>query len=732
MKPSVSRFVVLASLSLAVSSHRASAVAYTWINGESNFIWDNVALNWADDDSEEVWIDGNAAILDNLAPGAITVEGTRTISGLTTLAAGYSIKGGSIALGVPATPFEINNQITINSAITGGTNGILKTGAGSLVLGGGLGNSFSGPIEVNAGRVSNANGASLKNVSSPISVASGATFNAQQNFDANAVANAFTLSGNGSGYDGQGALNIATNVNVTGPVTLLTDVKITHDWNAGTISGTVTGADKNLLLTNLQSGQPGMAINGNISLGSGGITIQSSAGAGLVTLGGTNAYSGGTKIGVGGLVVTKGGALGSGNVTFTVGSTLRGGATLSLPNEVVIDSGINATLSAVSGAVFTHAGALTGSGTLAVSGPGSVMLSGGLANTFSGPITVSSGRLGCVNGSSMKNIPGTITVASGATFDAQQAFEATNIATNFMIGGTGSGISGGQGALNLQGNANLTGAVTLTADTKITHDWNTGVISGPVSGTNTSLQLATLVNTQPGLTISGPVSLGSGGITTTGAGGTASIALTGTLSYTGETKVETGTLSLSGNARLNDASTVRIASGAVLDLGFSGTDTVAALYLGGNLMPEGTYGSLASDATNKSADFAGSGVLSVGASASTYSGWAASHAGGQTSELDFDGDGVANAVEYFMGVTAAGFTPTPTLVGNAITWPKDPAAVATYVVETSTNLKDEVIAGDGGWAPVAAGVVDHGTSVTYTSVPGAPKCFIRLKVAVTP
>lgn len=85
-----------------------------------------------------------------------------------------------------------------------------------------------------------------------------------------------------------------------------------------------------------------------------------------------------------------------------------------------------------------------------------------------------------------------------------------------------------------------------------------------------------------------------------------------------------------------------------------------------------------------------------------------------------------------MGETGSTFTPNPSLIGGTVTWPRDPTALATYTVQTSTNLMDEVVPGDGGWAPATTGVVDDGTSVTFTPLPGDPKLFVRLQVTVAP
>jgi fibronectin-binding autotransporter adhesin len=466
--------------------------------------------------------------------------------------------------------------------------------------------------------------------------------------------------------------------------------------------------------------------------GAAGMTL-TKTGGGTQTLTAANTYSGGTILSGGILNYGNASALSSGPISFTGNSTLQAGVGIAttLANAVSVASGITGTLD-TNGNTTTLSGALTGDGSFTKSGTGSLTLSGGLANTLTGAINITAGTVQVTDGLSITNMPGTITVASGAGFYYSKNFASGNNLPNAIIL-SGPGTGGSFGALNLYGNVNATGPITLAADATISHSFNNATISNSITGTDRNLTLRTTESGQPGLVISAPISLGTGGITVQGVAnsGLFSIKLSGNNSYTGETRVISGTLMLSGNARINDSSTVRIDTGAVLHLDFEGTDTVGALYLPGdpNPKPNGTYGSLTSSATNKSADFAGDGILQVGGGSNNYASWAASQAppvtGGENG--DDDNDGVKNLVEYAL----VNGGERGVLSGNTITFTKRGAPYGndlTYVIETSETLS-------GSWTPaVTHGPAQLGSPISYdlAPAPGTPKKFARLKVVKTP
>lgn len=146
------------------------------------------------------------------------------------------------------------------------------------------------------------------------------------------------------------------------------------------------------------------------------------------------------------------------------------------------------------------------------------------------------------------------------------------------------------------------------------------------------------------ITIAQPL-VGSGALTKQGTG---TLTLSGGNSYSGNTTVSAGTLTLT-TPYLADASTVTITAGAVLSLSHSATDQVGALIIGGVSQPAGIY-----DATSNPGVITGTGKLQVsGGSASAYDTWIAGYPsiplGDRGPAADPDNDGYNNAAEFALG-----------------------------------------------------------------------------------
>lgn len=97
----------------------------------------------------------------------------------------------------------------------------------------------------------------------------------------------------------------------------------------------------------------------------------------------------------------------------------------------------------------------------------------------------------------------------------------------------------------------------------------------------------------------------NGSLTMTGLETNASLRLEGVNTYTGDTTVTAGILSIN-NAYLADTSSVYLTSGARFDLDFIGTDVIGELYLGGVAQGPGEY-----DASTDPTFFTGTGSLIV-------------------------------------------------------------------------------------------------------------------------
>ena len=113
-----------------------------------------------------------------------------------------------------------------------------------------------------------------------------------------------------------------------------------------------------------------------------------------------------------------------------------------------------------------------------------------------------------------------------------------------------------------------------------------------------------------------------------------SLALTGAKSYTGDTRVLDGTLSIDTDF-LADAADVYLTSTAILDLNFGSLatiDTIDSLFINGVSQATGTWGRVGSGAMFESALFTGDGLLLV----STQ----------ETLGGDFDDNGKVNGADF--------------------------------------------------------------------------------------
>lgn len=142
---------------------------------------------------------------------------------------------------------------------------------------------------------------------------------------------------------------------------------------------------------------------------------------------------------------------------------------------------------------------------------------------------------------------------------------------------------------------------------------------------------------------SNPVSF-IGSLTKIGAG---TLTLSNANTYSGSTTVSGGILSLTQPNTSNNLSSISIATGAVLDLAFSGADIVDKLFLNGVQQPAGVYGS-----GNGGGRITGVGMLSVASGpASVFGSWIAGFGlavADQEPLDDPDNDGIRNLLEFVL------------------------------------------------------------------------------------
>jgi len=283
----------------------------------------------------------------------------------------------------------------------------------------------------------------------------------------------------------------------------------------------------------------------------------------------------------------------------------------------------------------------------------------------------------------------TTITGSGATFGNSTVRNLT------LNGGTLRNITGGNLTVTGLGNSTQARANVILGSNGGTFNADSATVGNIILGGNTTLS-------------------GNGSLTKTGVG-TLSISAP---AYAGNTTISEGKVSLSAANAANEASTVSIASGAVLELNFVGNDTVDKLFLNATQQPSGTYTS-----ADVSGAFAGNGSLVVTSgpvvsdttppAAPTVSLLAASDTGSSSSDL------ITNLTTPTIVVVLNGTGPSAPLAGdvvklfNGATQVASATLVAGDISTGSVNLTSSVLAP--GSLPLTATVTDAANNVSTAS-----------------
>jgi fibronectin-binding autotransporter adhesin len=350
--------------------------------------------------------------------GSLTLDNGLTPAGVTVSAGNHTISAPVILNSTLGATVGAGLNLQISGAVSG-SGGVNKAGAGILDLTGN--NSFSGNVNVVAGILGFANSSSLGS-------------------------GTLTLSGGALRYDTGNTADISSKV-------------ITFGINGATID---------------TNGNSLTLVNPIGNAGSGSFT---KSGAGVLTLGAANTYTGQTFVTGGSLRISANANLGdpaTGAKLTLDGSVLVPTTTLTLDNaganaRALAIGGSGAEINVGTGLGLTVPGVMTGAGTFLKSGAGDLTLSG-LNSGFSGAVTIGAGavRFGAVAASGQTGLgTGSITFGNGTSLYLNgQGLTDNNTSygglTNALVVSTGvtanlygpqrggfSGVVTGAGTLNL-------------------------------------------------------------------------------------------------------------------------------------------------------------------------------------------------------------------------------------------------------------------------------------------
>lgn len=661
----------------------------------------------------------------NLSGGSL--EATATVvnnAGELNFTGGSMKSNGAITVNSGGT-FTVNRSDTVTQGTDFGGGGIsgagavVKNGSGTLVLN--AANTYTGGTTVNGGTLdlvgqNRIDGALTVDGTGMVKL-SGTGHNALQNMDMITLQNGGTYTDNSQGsfvqsvYAPVAFINGGTmtsepgsnglgnfgnylfiydiNVSGTGLATISSSGISFNYGKTITVADTVAGVGTDLLITStIKNERAGTIIK---------------AGVGKLTLTGVNTDTSPWSITSGTLEISGAGQLQSGSYAGTVAN--------------------NGTFEYNSTANQTMSGAISGFGALVKNGTGTLDLPE--HNTYSGATTINQGILK-LSGNQKRNLNTTYTVdGAGAVLEAAniQVFSSFGSSYDKLLTATNGGtIKATSVAIRL-------GDVTLDNSSSLTANAANGAYGGfyigqlaagasptvTVSGSGASqidgsgdfAIVATIFdvtdstgNTDADLTVSAALHdmtslnftgnvLIPGAVTKAGSG---TMTLSVANNYSGATTVNAGILSLgdgTNNTTLDDASDVIIASGAVLNLNYTGTDTIDELFLGGARAAAGSWGATGSGATHfNDTFFTGSGTLTV--TFGNFDAWAnepfANAFVDTLPSSNPDSDGLSNLLEFAFGTDPTVSNGSSIGYGSGVT-PGLPVAVPQSITSTTVDFR---------------------------------------------
>jgi autotransporter-associated beta strand protein len=380
-----------------------TVVAYVW-TGATNGNWDLTSSNWLEAGGPTTFSDGVPVRFDDTATGPTSVTNVGVEHPQ------------SVMVANPTKAYTISSG---GGGYIGGSGGLTKNGGGTLTLSGGA-NTYSGATVINGGTLSVgalANGGFASDIGAAGSSA------------ANVVLDGGTLqyTGPGAGSDRLFTLGPASgtiDASGAGALTLTNPGSVALSGSSPRVLTLAGASTANNTFAPLLSDSS-----------AGGVISLTKSGSGSWILSANNTYSGQTTIAGGLLQVGEGsssGSLGTGNVLDNGG--------------LVFDRAGNLTV-----------GTITGTGSVAVNGSGTITLWGD--NTYTGGTVINAGYLQIGNGGNGGKLDPAQPVVDNGTLIFNSASDFTY---NGVISGTGSVTKYGTGTLTLTGTNTYSGITSVS------------------------------------------------------------------------------------------------------------------------------------------------------------------------------------------------------------------------------------------------------------------------------